>query len=82
MATVLLGTPSGVVTAEDLDFSAFTSDTSAAGGTVTYLAIETVGGAAEIFRFNPTGDGVTLSNTVVGVGDTVSCSALAWTAPT
>lgn len=81
VAILTLPNPSGTVTLADLDFGVFVDDTSAAGGTVTYLAIETTAGAAEIFRFNPTGDGVTLSNTVIGVGDTVSCSALAWTAP-
>jgi hypothetical protein len=78
IATLTLPATSGTVGATDLTFGTFTDDTNATGGTCTYMAIETSGGL-EIFQF-PEGD-VTLSNTVIGAGDTVQCSSLVYTPP-
>ena len=80
VAQLAVSGTSGVVTLADLDFNTFVDDTAADGGVCTYLTIRT-SGDVEMFRFNASGDGVTLSNTTIGVGDTVSCSQLAWTAP-
>jgi hypothetical protein len=80
VATLPLSATAGVVTAEDLVFNSITDDSSATGGVVSYMAIET-SGAAEVFRFNATGDGVTLSSTTITATDTVTCSALTYTAP-
>src|SRR6056297_2621286 len=60
--TLTLPTTSGTVGATDLTFGAFTDDTSAAGGVVDHIRIETSGGT-EVFRFNASGDGVTMSST-------------------
>jgi len=80
VATLTLGSPSGTVSGPTLTFSAFTDDTSATGGDTDHLRIETSGGS-EVFRFNPSGDGVTMSSTTIGVDDTVQCSSLTYTAP-
>ena len=82
VATLALSATAGVVTAEDLVFSTITQDSSAtgSGSVVDYLAIET-SGSAEVFRFNASGDGVTLSSTTINATDTVTCSALTYTAP-
>lgn len=80
IATLPLSATAGVVTAEDLVFNAITDDTNAVGGTVDHLTVET-SGAGNVFSFNATGDGVTLSSLVIAATDTVSCSALTYTAP-
>ena len=80
IATLPLSATAGVVTAEDLVFNTITDDTNAVGGTVDYLTIET-SGSQEVFRFNASGDGVTLSSLTIAATDTVSCSALTYTAP-
>ena len=78
VATLPLSATAGVVGATDLVFNAITDDSSATGGTVNYLAIET-SGTIEIFRFLE-GD-ITISSTVIAATDTVSCSALTYQPP-
>lgn len=80
VATLTLPTTSGTVSGAVLTFGVFTDDTSATGGVCDHLRIETSGGA-EVYRFNATGDGVTLSSTTIGAGDTVQCSSMTYTAP-
>ena len=79
IATLPLPTTSGTVSGAVLTFGSFTDDTNANAGTCDHLRIETSGGA-EVFRFNATGDGVTLSSTTISAGDTVQCSSLTYTA--
>lgn len=80
IATLTLPTTSGTVSGPTLTFGTFTDDTNANAFTVDHLRIETSGGS-EVFRFNATGDGVTLSSLSIGAGDTVQCSTLTYTAP-
>ncbi len=80
IATLTLPTTSGTVSGAVLTFGTFTDDTNANAGTVDHLRLETSGGS-EVFRFNATGDGVTLSSTTISSGDTVQCSSLTYTAP-
>ncbi len=80
LATLPTPNPSGTVAGAVLTFGTFTDDTNANAGTCTYIAMETSGGS-EVYRFNATGDGVTLSSTTIGAGDTVQCSAHTYTAP-
>jgi len=79
IATLTLPTTSGTVSGAVLTFGSFTDDTNATGGTVDHLRLETSGGS-EVYRFNATGDGVTLSSTSISAGDTVQCSSLTYTA--
>jgi len=67
----------GVITA-----AAITSDTSAAGGTVAFATIETSGSVVKAHcAVAASGSDIDFSNgLVVGAGDTVSCSALTYTA--
>ena len=81
VATLTLPTTSGTVSGAVLTFGSFTDDSSATGGTVDHLRLETSGGT-EVFRFNATGDGVTLSSTSISANDTVQCSSLTYTAAT
>lgn len=76
--TLTLPATSGTVGATDLTFGTFTDDTSATGGTVDHLRIETSVGT-EIFRFAPAD--ITMSSTTIGAGDTVSCSSLVYQPP-
>lgn len=78
IATLPLPTTSGTVSGAVLTFGAFTDDTNANAGTVEHLRLET-SGASEVYRFNATGDGVTLSSTVIGAGDTIQCSSMTYT---
>ena len=78
IATLTLPGTSGTVGATDLTFGTFADDTSATGGTVDHIRIETSGGG-EVFRFAP-GD-ITLSSSVIGNGDTVQCSSLVYQPP-
>ena len=81
IATLTLPTTSGAVAGAVLTFGAFADDTNAAGGETEHLRIETSGGT-EIYRFNSSGDGVTMSTTSIGVGDTVQVSPpFTYTAP-
>jgi hypothetical protein len=70
---------SGVATA-----SAITSDTNAAGGTIAKATLENAAGTAKVnCSVTATGGGgdITLSAVVISAGQTVSCSALTYTAP-
>lgn len=80
VATLTLPTTSGTVSGAVLTFGSFTDDTNAAGGTVAHIRMETSAGA-EVYRFNASGDGVTMSSTTIGAGDTVQCSSMTYTAP-
>ncbi len=80
LATLTLPTTSGVVSGAVLDFGEFVDETNANAGVCDHLRIEDSGGS-EVFRFNASGDGVTLSNTTIGSSDTVQCSDLTYTAP-
>jgi len=79
IATLTLPATSGAVGATDLTFGVFADDTNAVGGTVDHLRIET-SGDVEVFRFLPAD--ITISNVVIGAGDTVQCSSLIYTPPT
>ena len=79
LATLTLPTTSGTVSGAVLTYGVFVDETNANAGTCDHLRIETSGGA-EVYRFNATGDGVTLSSTTIGAGDTVQCSAMTYTA--
>ena len=68
----------GVVT-----FAAITSDTNAAGGTIAFATIETSGSVVKAHcTVGTSGDAinVTSGGLAVTAGDTVSCSALTYTA--
>ena len=78
--TLTLPATSGTVGATDLTFGTFTDDTSATGGIVAHIRIETTAGT-EVFRFNASGDGVTMSSTTIGATDTVQCSSLVYAPP-
>ena len=62
--------------------NAITSDVSAAGGTVAFATIETSGGVVKAHcAVAASGSDIDFSNGLtVGAGDTVSCSALSYTA--
>ncbi len=76
-ATAFGAASAGVATAGTI-----TSDTSATGGTTT-IANLTTSGASEIVECSvgTSGADINLSNNVIGAGDTVSVSALTFTAP-
>ena len=80
LATLTITGTSGSVAGAVLTFNTFNDDTNANAGTVDHLQMETSGGT-EIFSFNASGDGVTLSSLTIGAGDTVQCSSLTYTAP-
>ena len=80
IATLTLPATSGTVSGAVLTFGTFTDDTNATGGATDHIRIET-SASAEVFRFNASGDGVTMSSTTIGAGDTVQCSSLTYTAP-
>jgi hypothetical protein len=76
-ATAFGASSSGTATA-----AAITSDTDATGGTVAKFVVKS-GGAATIFSgaVATTGSDINLSSLTVGAGDTVSISALTYSAP-
>jgi len=70
---------SGVITA-----GAITSDTNAAGGTIAFATIQTSGGVVNAHcAVSTTGSDINITSggLAVTAGDTVSCSALTYTAP-
>lgn len=84
VATLNLSYPAGIVTGETLAFSAITSDTNATAGTVSKFVITDNTGNEILYGTvtAPAGGGdIELSSLAVGGGDTVSCSALSYTAP-
>lgn len=81
VATLTFSDPAGVVAAEVLTFSAITDDTNATGGTVAKAEIQTSAGAACVLcAVGTSGSDINLSSLVIGAGDTVSVSALTYTA--
>ena len=76
-ATAFGASSSGTATA-----AAITSDTDATGGTVAKFVVKS-GGAATIFSgaVSTVGSDINLSSLTVGAGDTVSISALTYSAP-
>ena len=76
-ATAFGASSSGTATA-----AALTSDTDATGGTVAKFVVKS-GGAATIFSgaVSTVGSDINLSSLTVGAGDTVSISALTYSAP-
>lgn len=84
VATLNLSYPAGIVTGETLAFSTITSDTNATAGTVSKFVITDNSGNEILYGTvtAPAGGGdIELSSLAVGGGDTVSCSALSYTAP-
>lgn len=78
-ATAFGAAASGVSTA-----NAITSDTNAAGGTITKAELQTSGSVAKVLcSVTSTGGGgdITLNSVVVSAGQTVSCTSLTYTAP-
>ena len=80
VATLTLPNPSGSVSGSVLSLGAFTDDTNATGGTVTNITFETSGGT-EVFGCASSGDGITLSSSVIGATDTVQSGTITYTAP-
>lgn len=80
VATLTLPTTSGTVSGPTITFGTFADDTSATGGLVAHIRMETSGGV-EVYRFNASGDGVTLSSLNIGALDTVQCGSMTYTAP-
>lgn len=78
-ATAFGAAVNGVSTA-----NAITSDTNAAGGTITKAELQTSGSVAKVLcSVTATGGGgdIQLSSVIVSAGQTVSLSALTYTAP-
>lgn len=85
VATLTFSDPAfGAAAAGVATASAITSDSSATGGTVTKFRIKDSAGT-EILN-GTAGDvgteDIVLSSATIGAGDTVSCSAMTYTAPT
>jgi len=81
VATLALSDPAGSVSGAVLTFSAISDDTNATGGTVAQFEIQAnLGGAVVLGNVLTSGGDINLSSLVVGVGDTVSMSALTYTA--
>ena len=82
VATLTLSDPCGTVSGPTLTFSAITSDTNAAGGTVAKFKITTSTPGDVLFgAVSTSGSDINLSSLSVGAGDTVSVSSLTYTAP-
>ena len=82
VATLTCSATAGVVSGAVLTFNAITDDTSATGGTTTKAEIQTSAAATVVLCSVGSGSGdIDLSSTVIGTGDTVSISALTYTAP-
>ncbi|TDI73860.1 MAG: hypothetical protein E2O82_05095 [Betaproteobacteria bacterium] len=83
VATLTFSVTSGVVAAEVLTFNAITDDSNATGGTVAKATIEDDSSNAVILTdaVQTSGGDINLSSLVVAATDTVSCSALTYTAP-
>lgn len=83
VATLTMSDPCGTVSNGVLTFSAITSDTNAAGGTVATATLQTSADTVCVHCSVTAGGGggdIELSSLVVGAGDTVACSALTYTA--
>lgn len=83
VATLTFSVTSGVVAAEILTFNAITDDTNATGGVVAKATIEDDSSNAVVLTDSvlTSGGDINLSSLTVGATDTVSCSALTYTAP-
>ena len=82
VATLTCADPSGTVTNGVLTFSAITSDTNAAGGTVATATLQTSADTVCVHcAVSTSGSDINLSSLAVGAGDTVSVSSLTYTAP-
>jgi len=82
VATLPLTDPAGVVAAEVLTFNAISSDTNAAGGTIAEASIQANLGAEVLHcDVGVSGSDINLSSLVISAGDTVTVSALTYTAP-
>lgn len=81
VATCPLSTTSGVVSGAVLTFNAITDETDATGGEVAKFTIED-DVAADVLLGNVqiSGGDINLSSLTIGAGDTVSVSALTYTA--
>jgi len=82
VATLPLSTVSGVVSGAVNTFATISPDTSATGGTVAKFTVES-SAAVQVLLGNvlTSGGDINMSSLVVGASDTVSCSALTYTAP-
>jgi hypothetical protein len=82
VATLTCSDPSGTVSNGVLTFSAITSDTNAAGGTVATATLQTSADVVCVHcAVSTSGSDINLSSLAVGAGDTVSVSSLTYTAP-
>lgn len=82
VATLTCSDPSGTVSNGVLTFSAITSDTNAAGGTVATATLQTSADVVCVHcAVSTSGSDINLSSLTVGAGDTVSVSSLTYTAP-
>jgi len=83
VATCVLSFPAGVVTAEDLVFSAIAQDPSALAGTITEFKVETNLGV-EVFRGSVTtvagGGDIEFINPVIALGEPVDMDTFTYTA--
>ncbi len=81
VATLTLSDPAGSVSGAVLTFSAITDDTSATGGVVDRFELQTSAAATVVLgNVQTSGGDINLSSLTVGAGDTVSMSALTYTA--
>ena len=81
-ATLTCTDPCGSVTNGVLTFSAITSDTNAAGGTVATATLQTSADTVCVHcAVSTSASDINLSSLAVGAGDTVSVSSLTYTAP-
>ena len=83
VASLTLSDPCGTVSGAVLTFSAITSDTNAAGGTATKFKITTSTPDDVLYGTvaKTSGGDINLSENVITAGDTVTISALSYTAP-
>lgn len=82
VATLTCSDPSGTVSNGVLTFSAITSDTNAAGGTIATATLQTSADTVCVHcAVSTSGSDINLSSLAIGAGDTVSVSSLTYTAP-
>lgn len=84
VATLTLSDPCGTVSGAVLTFSAITSDTNAAGGTIVDAVITDSDDAIVLFLtvgLAGSGSDVEIDNLIIPATGTVACSSLTYTAP-
>ena len=83
VATLTFGTPAfGAAAAGIATANAITSDTDATGGTAAKAVLKTSGATAVVnCAVAASASDINLSSVTIGAGDTVSISALTYTAP-